>query len=321
MLFTPKIICIAWLSVLAAACEKDAKPGAPTIVEEGFVKLVYDLSDLEQSTAFYDYQDRGELEDKARIPEASGLAVSRHNPRRIWVHNDKGNANRLFVLGENAESYGYFWIWGTGNRDWEDMCIGPGPEEGFDYIYLGDIGDNDAVYDQIIINRFKEPDISGLDTAGVNAVDAAQVERIILKYPDGPRDAETLMIDPWTKDLYIVTKREARSAVYVATYPQSTTEVKYLKKIAEFPFNRALAGDISADGTEIVVKTDRRIYYWAREQGESVLDALKREPLLLPYFVEPQGEAIGWTPSGSGYYTLSEKSGVIEPRLYYYQRK
>lgn len=314
------ILWIVSLTLISAACTEKSQLPDPTD-EEGFVTLSYDLSNLEQSTAFEEFQDRGELEAKSVIPEASGLAVSRHNPQRIWVHNDKGNANQLHVIGENAESYGYFWVWGTGNRDWEDICIGPGPEEGFDYLYVGDIGDNDAAYSQVIINRFQEPDISGLDSIGTHAITEEQVERIMLTYPEGPRDAEVLMIDPWTKDLYIVTKRGVRSEVYVATYPQSTTETRDLKKIAEFPFNRALAGDISADGTEIIVKTDRRIYYWTREPGETVLDALKRQPVLLPYFVEPQGEAVAWTPSGNGYFTLSEKSGVIEPRLYFYQRK
>ncbi|MDP2175272.1 MAG: hypothetical protein Q8K70_05105 [Bacteroidota bacterium] len=309
------------LSSMFTSCikNKQVEPTDQSDVKKPIV-LNYNMSDIKELEFFNNYVDKGIIENKG-IDEASGLAVSRSNPNRIWTHNDKGGANRLYIIGPNAESYGYFWIWGTGNRDWEDICIGPGPENGKNYLYVGDMGDNDAVYNQIIINRFIEPDISGLDSIGINRVDGSEVDRLIFVYPDGPRDAECLMIDPWTKDLYIVTKREARSSIYVARYPHSTTEVKTLEKIAEFPFNRALAGDISADGKEIVVKTDRRLYYWKREMGETILDALIRQPSLLPYFVEPQGEAFAWKPNADGYYTLSEKSGNVEPRLYYYSRK
>lgn len=306
------------LAVLA--CSKAPPVDKPDPQPKDTVVLIrYQINALDTMPGFLPAEDRGVLENDD-IDEASGLAVSRSNPDRIWLHNDSGDPNRLFVISTHGESFGYFWIWGSGNRDWEDMCIGLGPQSGVNYIYVADIGDNQAQYEQVFIYRFPEPDISGLDTTAINSVDEG-VDRFKLVYPDGPRDAETLMIDPWTKDLYIVTKREKYSSVYVAPYPQSTTESIVLKKLAEMPFNRALAGDISSDGRLIVIKTDFRIYCWERNPGESVLEALQRQPKLLPYFVEPQGEAFGWTPNVDGYFTVSEKSGIIEPVLYYYGRQ
>lgn len=326
-----KITSILLCSIIYLACKKKESKELPSIVEEHeiideekkgdptFILIDYDITNLQIDNSYYDAENRGLLENKL-IEEASGIAISRSNPSRMWVHNDSGDPNRLFVIGENAEDYGYFWITGTSARDWEDICIGPGPIDGINYLYVGDIGDNNAQYPFIVINRFPEPNISGLDTAGINRIEQS-TDRIILVYPDGPRDAETLMVDPWTKDLYFVTKRESRSSIYKANYPQSTDTIITLDKIAELPFNRALAGDISSDGTKIAIKTDRRIYCWDRTSGESVLDALKRKPALLPYLVEPQGEAFGWMPDGSGYYTVSEKSGVVESPLYYYKKK
>ncbi len=279
----------------------------------------YDLDNLEIHNGFSESEARGVLEN-SYIIEASGLAVSRSNHSRIWVHNDSGDFNRLFVVGENAEDYGEFLIRGAFNRDWEDMAAGPGPVEGITYLYIGEIGDNHAQYEIMSIYRVPEPDISGLDSVAYEPVDG--VERIDFVYPDGlSRDAETLMVDPWTRDIYIVTKRDERSILFAARYPQATGRVIALEKVGYFPFNRALAGDISADGTEIAVKTDDRIYYWSRNLDEPVYKALERQPLLLPYTVEPQGEAFGWMPDGSGYYTLSEKVDDIEPVLYFYSRK
>jgi hypothetical protein len=313
------VIALFTLICLGASCNKNIEE--PTQDEPPFVKFEYDLNNLVIEESFGEAQSKGVLEQAQLMPEASGLASSRVHPGLLYTHNDKGNANRLFCIGEDASYRGYFWVWGTANRDWEDICIGPGPQPGLNYIYLGDIGDNDSQYEQIIINRFVEPYPLPQQKGFVSSIPAEQVERIILQYPDGPKDAETLMIDPWTKDLYIVTKREARSSLYRAPYPHSTTSVSLLEKVAEFPFNRALAGDISGDGKQIVIKTDRRLYYWTRESGQSLLEALSKTPRLLPYKVEPQGEAFTWTPDGKGYFTLSEKSGPIEPVLYFYAQK
>ncbi len=279
----------------------------------------YDMDNLEYHDGFYGSEARGVLENEL-IVEASGLAVSRSNPALVWTHNDSGDFNRLFVVGENAEDFGEFIIRGAFNRDWEDMAAGPGPEPGVTYLYIGEIGDNHAQYDIMSIYRLPEPDLSGLDSVAYTLVEG--VERIDYVYPDGEsRDAETLMVDPFNRDLYIVTKRDPRSIIYIARYPQDTEKLITLEKIGYFPFNRALAGDISADGLEIAVKTDERIYYWKREPGEAIFEALKRQPLLLPYTVEPQGEAFAWMPDGSGYYTLSEKTDGIDPVLYFYSRK
>lgn len=279
----------------------------------------YDLENLEYYDGFNGSDSRGVLDNPAII-EASGIAVSRNNPDLIWVHNDSGDHNRLFVAGKNAENYGEFMIRGAYNRDWEDMAAGPGPESGITYLYIGETGDNYAQYEIMSIYRLPEPDISELDSLTYTLVEG--VERIDYVYPDAiSRDAETLMIDPLTRDIYIVTKRDERSIIYVARHPQDTEKVIILEKIGYFPFNRALAGDISADGSEIAIKTDARIYYWKRNADEPVYETFKRQPLLLPYTREPQGEAFCWMPDGSGYYTLSEKVSGIEPVLYFYGRK
>jgi hypothetical protein len=281
----------------------------------------YDLNNLELDDAYAGPENRGVISNTQMIREASGMAACRSNSAVLWVHNDRGNPNHLHAMGVNGENLGYFWVRGTGNRDWEDMCIGPGPVSGIHYVYIGDIGDNQAQYNSIFVYRFPEPDMKDRISASIDDVDPATVVTLEFKYPDGPRDAETLMIDPWTKDLYIVSKRESRSSVYRARFPFEENEVNTLIKIGEFPFNRALAGDISADGNKIVIKTDDRIYIWKRSDNESITSALSKPPKLLPYFVEPQGETFAWSMDGNHYFTLSELANNIPPRLYAYRRK
>jgi hypothetical protein len=314
-----RILLLIWVSLSVVSCSnKDKDMEMP---DNRPITFSYDVSNLEIDSSYTGPDDKGVISNVQMIREASGMAACRSNPNILWVHNDSGNANHLHAVGTNGENFGFFWVRGAGNRDWEDICLGPGPIPGINYIYIGDIGDNQAQYNQIIINRFPEPDMAMRNENIVDDIDAEMVKSFKFIYPEGPRDAETLMIDPWTKDLYIVTKREVRSSLYVARYPYYEEKINELVKLAEFPFNRALAGDISSDGKKIVIKTDRRLYFWERNDGETVVDALAKTPRLLPYFVEPQGETFAWNVDATRYFTLSEQSDNILPRLYEYRKK
>jgi hypothetical protein len=310
------------LAIVTLACSKDNKEqDQEKEPKDEFVIIEHDMNNLSVSNEFSNNQTLGGQIDIPLLDEASGLAVSRSNPKIIWSHNDSGHPNRIYPVGDKGENRGYFVVTGAGTRDYEDICIGKGPEEGVNYIYLGDIGDNHAQYNYIVVYRIKEPDVSALDSVGVNYIPVENIERMEFTYPDGPRDAETLMIDPWTKDLYIVSKRDFRSIVYRASYPQKVGERTELEKLAQLPFNWAVAGDISSDGKQIAIKDKTKIYYWERNESESVIDALKKEPVLLPYILESQGESFAWTKDGNAYFTLSEQDGAVEqPDLYYYQR-
>lgn len=267
----------------------------------------YTMRDLPISNGFEGPVVLGDLQN-AQIDEASGLAVSRANRGHLWTHNDSGDFNRIFLIGPKGEDIATFRIPDTGNRDWEDMAIGPGPQTGIDYLYIADIGDNHAVYDIKRIFRFPEPTLN-LPVEGA--------ETILFRYPDGMKDAETLMVDPLTRDLYIVSKREFPVTVYVARYPQPLNEVFVIERLGTLPFIDATAGDISPDGLRILIKTKTEVYMWTRTETESVTDAFERQPVRLPYVPEPQGEAIAWNIEGNGYYVLSEARSVI-PKLYYY---
>ena len=75
-------------------------------------------------------------------------------------------------------------------------------------------------------------------------------------------------------------------------------------------------GDISSDGTEMLVKHREAVYYYPLNDT-AVLDLLSAPGFELPYIVEPQGEAICWSADSMAYFTLSE--GVHQP-LYKYTR-
>ena len=272
-----------------------------------------------QHRLFYDEEVLAQLKDR-RIDEASGIAESLRYPGHFWVHNDSGDEARIFLINRQGETVVTLMLQGITHRDWEDIATGQGVEQGESYIYVGEIGDNSAQHTYKNIYRLKEPVLVNLNK-GQNVL-SEKVETITFRYIDGNRDAETLIIDSQTKDIYIVSKREERVQVYLLEYPQTLTDTLVVPVVQTLPYTRVTAGDISADGTEILLKTLNSIYYWKRNSTETISDALGRQAEYLPYFLEPQGEAIAWLKDGSGYITVSEMSNAnVIPILYFYRRK
>ncbi len=248
--------------------------------------------------------------------EASGICDSRSMSGNVWFEEDGNNPNVIYLFTNKGVYQGKVQM-PFPNRDWEDMSIGAGPETNKNYIYLADIGDNQAVFDnQYYIYRFLEP--NSLNEQVKN------YDRIAFQYPDGSRDAECILLDPATKDIYIVTKREFNVRLYQLPYPQSVTEIQTAKFIQNIPLQIITGGGISADGKEIVLRNYEALYYWYRKDNESIIDALARtRDKLLPYIKEPQGEGFCFDKEGKGYFTNSERpDGQIEPTsLYYFKKK
>lgn len=247
---------------------------------------------------------------KTNLFEISGVAASRINTGILYIHNDSGNTNQVFLTDATGADKGTLNIIPVGNRDWEDIAVGPGPLAGKSYIYVADIGDNDSKYSSVFIYRFPEPDLTG-KTLPVN-INIPAVDAIELKYPNGARNAESLMVDPFTKDIYIASKESNLSKIYVATYPQSTTSATVLNPVVQLLFNKATGGDISPDGTEILLRNNELIWYWKLPTGTGtgIAAGLVSKPQVAPYYNnEPQGEGICFAADGTGYFTDTEIKG------------
>jgi hypothetical protein len=255
-----------------------------------------------------------------QIDEASGMVDSRSQPGNLWIEQDSGSPAELALLGYDGKVKGKLAISDVTNRDWEELTMGPGPKDGTNYLYIGEIGDNNGQYPSCLIYRLPEP--ANLQTP------VTQVERINFRYPDGPRDAEAMFVDPQTKDIYIISKRETNVHLYRLAYPQNINEVTVAQSYGELPsFGQGLpayvtGAAISPDGAEIIVRTYAGIFYWKRDAGQSIADALQQgTSRQLPYRIEPQGEAVCFDKDNKGYFTISEKATAPSVNLYYYARK
>ncbi|HEX9107875.1 MAG TPA: hypothetical protein VF832_11615, partial [Longimicrobiales bacterium] len=138
------------------------------------------------------------------LNESSGLAASRRHPGVLWTHNDSDGEPAVYAIDTRGRLLGTVRVTGARNVDWEDIALGPCAAG--DCLYIGDIGDNDAVRGEVQLYRVPEPAPGDAATA--------PAERLTLVYPDGPRDAEALFVLP-DSSVYIVSKgRKSPVAVY-----------------------------------------------------------------------------------------------------------
>jgi hypothetical protein len=260
---------------------------------------------------------------KLELDEISGMVASQNMPGKLWVHNDSGDGPNVYLIDQQANWQASYQLQDVTNRDWEDIATTK--INGQSYLLLADIGDNLAAFaNQYYIYRCKEPN-------NTSATSISNVEKISFKYPDMARDAEAIMVDHATNDIYIISKRDTKARVYLLAYPQSTTNITTATFITELSFggefggvpSGATAADISAKNDEILIKNYFQVFYWKLKTNETIKQAISRSyDKLLPYIPNPQEEAICWETNATGYYTLAEgtqASNVVQ--LYFYKKK
>jgi len=255
----------------------------------------------------------GSLESP-ELTETSGLVASAKNAGTLWLNNDSGDSARIFAVSTKGALLGIYPLDGATAIDWEAIAIGPGPKAKVPYVYVGDIGDNGAARPNIVVYRVAEPDVVGDGgTYPQPAVDALTVT-----YPDGPHDAEALMVDPRSGEIFIIVKQltGGAAAVYRAPADLEGGSTTVLAKVGEIDLPRlplasaVTASDISRDGRAIAVRTYAGVRLWKLGPDQSVMAALDAAPCDGPIPVELQGETIGLEPDGRGYLTVSEGAGV-----------
>ena len=251
------------------------------------------------------------------LQEASGIAASRRNPGVLWVHND-GASGAVHAVGMNGARLATFFL-GRAVSDTEDIAVGPGPVAGLSYLYVGDIGGNKPRRDVQIL-RIPEPVVDPGWAGNPPTVFFSGVNAFTVSYPDGKYDAESLMVDPRSSDVFVVTKQGGTARVYRANFnfraPGSQTSWGFVTSV---PFGLVSGGDISADGTQIVLRREDYAQTWERFNGEWIGVSLSRRGTGIPVIgppQEPNGEGIALLPDGSGYVTISEG---VNPVLYFFE--
>jgi len=253
------------------------------------------------------------------LREMSGIVASRRNHGIYWVHNDSGDSARIFALNEQGNLRGTFSLAGAGAVDWEDIAIGPGPKEWRPYLYLADIGDNLAVRPDVQVYRVAEPEVDP-DVPSVGEL--RDVTTLALRYPDGPHDAESLIVDPRTGDLIIITKSAVGGAqpAYRAVAPIDPSKVTTLERYGTVTTGPSITGAITAadldrSGDHLLVRTYGAVLEVAKTPKAPLSALLDRAPGTVtcgsPTPPEVQGEAIAFEADGRGFVSVSEGGSPV----------
>jgi len=170
------------------------------------------------------------------ITESSGIVPSSSDTNLFWTHND-GSHPILFGIDRKGTTLFRFEIKGVAVTDWEDIA-----RDGDGHLYLGDIGNNEARRQLLMVHRFEEPKAGQRD--GALSIQASW----ILRFPGEPFDCESLFI--WKTHGYVISKvfKNANAAIY--GFDLARTNVpQVLSKVAELPVSSPVtAADISSDG-------------------------------------------------------------------------
>ena len=299
-------------------------------------KLTYNGVELAWNTEFertlVDY-----LNPDAVIPEVSGIACSRVTPGYIWMQSDEIQ-DYLIATDETGQTRyakvqfpGENYLW-----DWEDLC--GGVYNGKNYLFIGAFGDNNEERNDYCIVWFEEPEITG---GQINITPS----RINFQYPEGKKhNAEAIMYDNVEQMLYVITKVyydvcQVFKLPFRTDYGSTKQTLEYVCDLGvkadlgegskpDKGFHLVTAADITPDGKYILIKNQNNtnadyswILLWERQEGESVADALKRQPQPLKcYEVEWQGEAICGKDNDTFFTTRDSDQGE-RPPLYKYTRK
>ena len=203
------------------------------------------------------------------LDEISGVAVSRTQPGVLWAHNDSGHLPRVYATNLAGAILGGFRVRGAGAIDWEDIALGPCPEEGDDTncLYIADTGDNDGRRRSGTIYIIPEPkspaELTFLETL------TARAYALRVRYPDGPQDIEALAVTKEGNVLLVTKGTRGPILLYSIQFDDIHEPLVNAELVDTLPIkparrfgNLVTAAAVSPSGRLLVVRTYTELHFF-----------------------------------------------------------
>jgi hypothetical protein len=242
--------------------------------------------------------------DDPRITESSGLAAAGSH---LYTMNDGGSRLKVYLLAAPAGNGGVTCrvvrtiTAPIDPYDVEDLARSPDGT-----LWLADIGDN---------NRSRH-------TVAIELLTEAGTGRLYrFAYPDGPHDAEALLLDRAGRPFIVTKELLGNSGVYTPAGTPSTSRPTPLRRVADLHFiptgtpggpvgvvGQVLVtgGAVSPDGTRVVLRTYTDAYLWRADDGNVARALTSDAPTRIPLPATRQGEAVTFSPDGRNLLTSTE---------------
>lgn len=257
------------------------------------------------------------LEDK-RLNESSGLALGVRDPSVFWTINDSGGEPCVFAIDRSGKTRAKVRVRDAANFDWEDLASGK-DEKGEPVLFVGDIGDNFFIRASIQIYQIPEPEINAVGQA-VAETETAAPQLWRANYPDGKHNAESLLVHPQTRRLYILTKTDdGKCALYAFPQTLQPNVSMVLEKVADLDFPRLIrvgkrphdncmttAAGFAPDGSRLVVATYSSLYEWPLPKEKTIAEALQQAPVRIEPELLRQMEGVCYDSDSRTIWVTSE---------------
>lgn len=222
--------------------------------------------------------------DEPRLTESSGLAFSGVRAGHVWTHNDSGGRPRLFAFdAATGRKTGECRLLGAEAVDWEDMAAFR--QDDIPRLIVADVGDNRSRRDSVVLYLLDEPDPA--ETQGV-----ASWDRLVVRYPDGPRDCEAVAVDPargvivmleksWTPvaGIYTLPLPDRDAAADSARTPAARTRELTARRIGQLYLPLITAADFDSVSGDVWVSGYFQAFrYVCENRDESLRSQFGRLP-------------------------------------------
>jgi hypothetical protein len=247
----------------------------------------------------------------ARLRESSGVAPS-SRPGVYWTHNDSGDGPYLYTTDSSGRDLGRVTVGGARAIDWESIDTGPCVTAPGHCLYIGDIGDNRSRRRSVTIYRVVEP---VPPTSPGDTLRTVQVlDSLVVRYPGGPRDAETLIVTPDSMLLLVSKPRSGRPHLYRLDLrrppARMVTDAGPLAIDVSLPRGRLVTdGTMSPDGRFVVLRTYVSLHFFRYAGGGSLAPVAGPAGIPIP-FIEAQGEGVAF--DGPDRLVLTSEAGAAE---------
>lgn len=226
-----------------------------------FTALALFTNDNDPGDVAFTFADR-EIVESSGLVEQDGL---------FWTVNDSGDTGRIFGVDPATGQTARVVTWSDEPTDVEALAPGSAADPPGS-LWVGDIGDNRAGRDSVTVSRV--------------ALSDGTATSYELVYPDGPRDAETLLVHPRTGRVYLVSKKIFGAQLYAAPRRLDPDRPNRLAAVGGVP-TILTDGAFLPDGHRLVLRSYDRAFVLTFPALQQLAS------FELPYQEQGEGLAVG----------------------------